>query len=77
LILPPVAQAHHDKFDEVLHASFGSLVGTTAQGDSSTATHRDTHTGESENGRAVSARSAKSTIGGSFWRIRQASLSAK
>jgi hypothetical protein len=63
--------------DEVLFTSFGSLGGTTAQGDSSTALHRDTLTGESENERAVSARSATSTIRGSFWRIRWASLSAK
>jgi len=77
LILPPVTQAHHNKLDEVRLTSFGSLSGTTAEGDSSTASHRDTHTGESENERAVSARSATSTIRGSFWRIRQASLSAK
>jgi hypothetical protein len=77
LILPPVTQAHHNKLDEVLLASFGSLGGTAGQGDSSTATHRDTHTGESKNERALSARSATSTIRGSFWRIRRASLSAK
>jgi len=77
LILPPVALAHRSTFDEVLPTSFGSLGGTTAQGDSSTATYRDTRTGESENGRAEQARSATSTIGGPSRRIRPASLSAK
>jgi hypothetical protein len=77
VILPPVTLAHRDSSDEVLPTSFGSLGGTTAQSDSSTATYRDIRTGESENERAEQARSATSTIRGSSWRICQSSLSAK